>query len=419
MRRMGTLALMATGAILAMNLGPANATTLIPSSTSTADLQAILDNSPSGSTVTLGPGSFSVTNPLKVPTGVSIAGSGTDATVLKLAAGAWSAFSYGFVVAANGSGSTVRDLTIDGNRSGTASPPANSGGGLKVGSGWTVSNVRFTNLNYFKVWIMGVSDVTVRNCRFDAIGGSSGGEDNVGGGRSSNVTIADNHFDATTRGNAIDLLRSQNLTITGNVLRGAPRVERNIYLEGVQGATVSGNSLAYGSITAQTDKSYSGTEPITNPKDIVIRDNVVTDSVSQGIAIVYDTHTRGMRTGGGNEVSGNIVSKTGRTGIVIIHCAPDAATTADRITGNIVTDGFTRGEVSWGTGCGTVQPSGIAITAGRGTVITGNSIIDTRTPTMMKYGVWAGARNARALLVNPTISDNLVSASLTVSGVQV
>lgn len=414
------LALGATVALMGLALAPAAAADItLEASTTTADLQKALTAATPGSTVRLGAGTFSITKPLKVPANVTVTGAGTSATVLQLAAGTWSAFSYGFVIMPAGDGSTISNLTVDGNRSSNPTPPTNSGGGIKVGNGWTVSSVRLTNLNYFKVWIHQVKNVTVRDCTFDALNGTSGGEDNIGGGRSDTVLLANNTFDASTRGNAIDLLRSTNLTITGNTLTAAPGLERNMYLEAVQGATVSGNTITNGSITAKSDKSYSGTTPNTMPGRIRITGNTINGSASQGIGIVYDTDARGTVPGGGNEVSNNMVNGSGRTGVVIIHCAPNLATSADSITGNTVTNAFTKGGSSWGTGCGTVQAAGIAITAGTNTVISNNKVVETRSPALMAYGVWVGAKNSKAPLVSPIVSGNTVSGPLKVSGTQV
>ena len=418
MRRMAAVGASITIGLVGMGLAPAAADDTVPSTTTTADLQKLLTSAAPGSTVQLGAGTFTLTKPLKVPANVNLTGAGTAQTTLQLATGAWSAFSYGFVLMPAGDNVTISNLTVDGNRNSNPTPPSNSGGGIKLGDGWSVSNVRLTNLNYFKVWIHQVTGVTVRNCQFDALAGTSGNEDNIGGGRSTNVTITGNTFDATTRGNAIDLLRSTNLTVTDNVLAAAPGLERSIYLEAVQGALVSGNTLTNGSITAKSDKSYSGTDANTMPANIRITGNTITSAVSQGIGIVYDTDARGSVPGGGNEVSNNIINGSGRSGIVIIHCAPNLATAADRITDNSVTDAFGKGGTSWGTGCGTVQASGIAITAGANTVITGNAVRDTRSPALMAYGVWAGSKNAKAPLVSPVISGNTVSPTMKVSGIQ-
>ena len=418
MRRIGTLAGIIALAGMGLGISPVHADEAIPASTSIAYLHKVLSAATPASTVTLGAGTFSISKPLKVPANVTLTGSGTSSTVLKLASDSWSNFSYGFLVMPAGDGSTVSNLTVDGNRSSNPTPTTNVGGGIKVANNWTVTAVRFTNLNYFKLWVHQVKNVTVSNCTFDAIGGTSGNEDNIGGGRTDNVTITNNTFDASTRGNAIDLLRSTNLTISNNTLAAAPGLERGIYIEGVQGATVSGNTITNGSISAKTDKSYTGTDPITNPANITITGNRITSAVSQGIGIVYDTDSRGMVTGGGNQVSNNVINGSGRSGIVIIHCAANVTTSSDRITGNTVTNAFGKGGTSWGTGCGTVQASGISVTAGKDTLIDSNTVIDTRTPLVSTYGVWAGSKNNRAPLVSPVITNTTVSAGMKAFGVQ-
>ena len=84
---------------------------------------------------------------------------------------------------------TVRDLTINGNRvpvdsvGAGAKPRSNQGGGIRLSDGWTVTRVRFANLNYFRVWAKSVSNVTVSDSRFEETrNGVASGNDNIGGG---------------------------------------------------------------------------------------------------------------------------------------------------------------------------------------------------------------------------------------------
>lgn len=386
-----------------------------------ADLADTVAAMAPGTTLRLPAGVFEVSAPLQLPAGATLTGAG-PATILRISRANWDNFKFGFAIAPRESatGVTVTNLTVDGNRTnhggGGANPAANVGGGVKLGTGWTVSAVRFTNINYYPVWIRGVRGVKVTGCTFDADGGSSAGKDNIGGGRSAGVTISGNRFAASITGNAVDLVGVADVTITDNVLTGSPAREHSLYLEGVTGARVTGNRISRGSITVTNDANYEGVEQAVNPRKVTISGNTVTDAPASAITITYGTADGGMTRGGGNRISGNTVDSPGLTGVAIVHCVPDATGKPDRITDNVVTNAFDRGASQWGTGCGTVASSGIAVTAGSGTVITGNEVSDTASRPGIQYAVYLGATRARAELRDPQVSGNSGPQSVEVTG---
>lgn len=119
-----------------------------------------------------------------------------------------------------------------------------------------ISQVRFTNLNYVKVWIYQVSPVVVRGCVFDALGGSASVNDNIGGGRFDGLILDSNIIDATATGNAVDLVRATHVAITNNVINGTPSSPQPIQLEGIKEATIIGNTIWYAGISIQSESRY-------------------------------------------------------------------------------------------------------------------------------------------------------------------
>ncbi len=350
----------------------------VPAGASTAKIQKALNKSGPSDTVRLAAGTFSLTKPLKVPAGVNLRGAGVKRTTLRLHRPAVERFSYNFMVRPKGKarGARVADLTVDGNRPASGVLPVNTGGGVKAGDGWTIENIRFVDINYFKLWIYKVSDVTARNNVFATGSGSSGRNDNIGGGRSENILIAGNTFAADAVGNALDIIRSSGVVFTGNTVKASPTATRSVVMEGVVDSEVSDNVIINGSITAQTDREYGGKEPLTNPRSIRITGNRVSGAPAAGIAVVYDTVRRGYTPGGDVLISGNLVSDTGRSGIAVLHCS-DVADAPDRIVGNRIENPFAASRADWGTGCGTVGSSAISVIGGRSTTVADNIIVET------------------------------------------
>ncbi|MFN8126985.1 MAG: right-handed parallel beta-helix repeat-containing protein [Candidatus Nanopelagicales bacterium] len=376
------------------------------------DLHEEVAHARPGDTVTLPAGVTRLQRPLAVPRGVTVTGH-PDGTVLRIARGAASEFGYSFMIAPaspRATNVTVRNLSLDGSRS--RGVPGNTGGGVKAGTGWTIRGVRASNMNYFRIWVYRVSDVRVLDNVFDSRFGMSGGNDNIGGGRSSRVTISGNRFEATSWGNAVDMVAPRDVTVSDNVAVGTPGREHSIYLEGPRGATISGNHLTGSSITVQGDSRYRARGDTVNPTDVRILANTVVDAPAHGIAIKYEDEGGRRVAGGGNMVADNVIADSGVSGVVILHCTPGAGVRSDTITGNSVVDPFARGTHSWGTGCGTVPSNGIAVTGGSA-VVTANRVIDSRPAPITEYGIFVGAQRGRVPVGTVTLTDNTGQGLLT------
>lgn len=410
-------------------------------------------------TVFLGAGLYTVGQPIKLPANVNLRGAGMAETTLVIRAGSFAAFSYSFVVrpddaaAVDGSSNVVSDLTVNGNcRTGAGltlddTLPAtscdhggtsHSGGGIKVGDRWTVRHVRFTNLEYFKLWISGTTGVRVVDNRFDNRGGAgSGTEDNIGGGGFATDTLVEaNQFDATQLGNSVDLVNATKLTVKGNtVYTDAAMLTRfdrpdngSILLEAVTDAVVSGNTLHGAHIVLMSNAGYDHTgnnKDVTNPRGITVTDNRILGSYGSGITVAYtdyadadgslgvaDKATTGSTTdhtqwsGGGNVISGNTITEPQDSGILVFGCYDAAKTTADTITGNVVRNAGRRGTSTTKTGCGTFETVGVGISIGTGDKVYDNTVTDSAAAPGTWYGVSLGSRTAKTTLSDTVTSGN-------------
>ncbi|GAB1640549.1 hypothetical protein KRMM14A1259_09720 [Krasilnikovia sp. MM14-A1259] len=418
-------------------------------------------------TVFLAPGTYAMGSSLRVPPNVNLRGSGITATTLAMITSKWANFSYGFLVrwddkatASPGSTNLVSDLTVNGNcREGAGAPepadmPArpgelcdfrvgtaastNVGGGVNAGDRWTVRQIRFTNLEYFKLWVNGVNDVHVVDNRFDNWGGAeSGDEDNIGGGgRNERAVIEYNQFDKTIRGNSMDFTNAIQTTIRANTVYTDPAVAAarnmnygNLYMEGVPEATIVDNVMYGGHITLQSNSKYlhSGqNKDVTDPRDSVVRGNRLINSTDAAVIIAYDDYadadasygTLGtwntsstdpndhiVRAGGNNVVADNIIVNPRNTGVVIAGLMDRVKNAADTITGNEIVDaGFGNANTEMNTGAGTFETSGVGISIGNGDKIYGNKITDDQSIPTTWFGVHVGARNAVSTIKNTVLT---------------
>lgn len=375
-----------------------------------ATIAAALRSARPGWTVQLPPGTFRVSRPIEVPDGVSLAGSGIDRTTVLLDRRTWQRFSFGFLLSpAPGAsrGSTVHDLTLNGNRVavdrlGAAVRPAdNQGGGVKLGNGWQVRNVRLSNLNYFKVWAKDVAGVTVENCLFEERGGGlSGGNDNVGGGMVRGAVIRNNVFGPSARGNSVDIVRGKNLRIEANLMIGTATAPHNVYLEGVTDSSVARNELVRSSISVQSNAGYRSQPDIVNPSRVTIYGNRITAPAAQGVSLRYDSPAGLRGIAGGNRITGNSVTDSGVAGIVVMAARAGLVGAPDVISGNTVTDAFSRGGDTWNTGYGIAKAAGIVVGVGHGSDVTANTVVDTRSPARLSYGMQFGLPGERAIPVD-------------------
>lgn len=381
-------------------------------------LQAALDATSPGDEVRLPPGVFLLAHPLRVPPGVVLAGAGMDATTLRLAPGSFANFGYDFLVRPSEAPTDsdpptgVRDLGLDGNRrSGGASP--NQGGGMKLADRWIVSDVRFGDLNYFKLWIKDTTGPTVRRVVIeDPADGASGDNDNVGGGGNTDLTLEDIVVGARTDGNAVDLLNSTRLQ-----LRRLRAVRGSVYLEGTVDGTIEDNVLEEGSLVLQTDVAYGSSTRVWNPRGNTVRGNTVEDAARIGIAVRYDDdHDKGLPVdaGGNNAVEGNTVRRPGRLGIAVFGADDVAKAAPDMIHGNLVEDVLSPAPYTYNTGYGSFRDACIGLSIGAGDGITGNTCRDTQAIPTTREGIVLGTQGGpttpRDTVLHDNVEENLLNA---------
>jgi hypothetical protein len=388
----------------------------------------------------------------------------------------WRNFSYSFLIRPSdtkqaGSTNLVSDLTVNGNcRTGAgaadsaalpaqpgqicdfrATTGANSstGGGISAGDRWTVRQVRFTNLEYFKLWILGTTGVNIVDNRFDNWGGAeSDGEDNIGGGgRNDGTIIESNQYDATANGNFFDFTNAIRTVVRNNVVHTTPAVAAargvreygNLYFEGVIGATVTGNTLEGSHIVLSSNANYSHVTPnkdVTQPRDNTVSGNKIFDSATNGVLVRYDDYldadgtlgTAGgwndvstastdhiSRLGGNNVIQGNEIVRSRETGIIVFG-TPQAKDTADTISGNRIVDAGFGGSTTYNTGAGWFDTAGIGLGTGNGDTIQHNTIIDDQINPTLWYGVQLGARKSTAAPTGSVLDGNtttgLISAAV-------
>ncbi|MET8149503.1 right-handed parallel beta-helix repeat-containing protein [Actinoplanes sp. NPDC049668] len=408
-------------------------------------------------TVLLPAGVYTLTKALMLKPNVNLRGRGMTDTTLVIAPGSHVNFKNSFIVrpdfnAAPVAGSTnlVSDLAVNGNCKAGAGltddvvPPAktcdhgsatNAGGGVSAGDRWTIQHVRFTNIEYFKLWIRATTGVRVIDNRFDNRGGAgSGDEDNIGGGGNATDTVVeDNQFDGTELGNALDLTNAKGLIFRHNTVYTDPAMltlfdrpdNGTVLLESVTDSEVSENLFNGGHLTLKTNVGYTPTgtnKDVTNPARNIVRDNRFVGSYWAAITVNYhdykdpdgtigrvdsyvdpaDTTNHTVWSGGGNVITGNRIENPAESGILVYGCYEAAKSMADTIAGNVITGAGQDGTSSYGTGCGTFETVGIGLGAGRGDKIYGN-VVTGGTNTW--YGVQIGSRTAGTTPTGTVLTD--------------
>ncbi|GIJ49937.1 hypothetical protein Val02_68230 [Virgisporangium aliadipatigenens] len=399
--------------------------------------------------VLLQKGTYYLSQPLDLPPNVNLKGLGMEQSVLRIKPGTFAAFSYSYMVRPKadpeagpdttpGSTNLVSDLTINGNcvaGAGTFSStaetllacaeglPSNAGGGIKVGHRWTVRQVRFTNLNYFKIWVKGATDVRIVDNRWDNRGGAGGGEeDNIGGGgNATRVLIEKNEWDATIRGNSIDLTNAADVTVRGNIVTATPEWANKrkvkgygtMYMEAVTRARITDNVLTGAGISLKSNVGYDPAGEnldVTNPRDSVVNENTLRRSFGTAITVNYDDHPASApahvrRPGGNNAVIDNVITDAAKSGIMIVGLKNADKDTRDVVTGNRITNVGVRAnlpaeELKELTQAGDVnrtefdgfEPSGIALGVGNGDIVHHNTVVDTQGAPTTWYGLSMGQR---------------------------
>ncbi|RZU48679.1 pectate lyase-like protein [Krasilnikovia cinnamomea] len=422
-------------------------------------------------TVLIPEGTYLLSRPLLLPPNVNLRGSGITRTTLTLDTAYWR--NFGFIIRYQdnqnwaGASNLVSDLTVNGNcRIGKGQPDAsqpvtrpgeicdfrnpamtsdpakdNTGGGISVADNWTVRQVRFTNLEYFKLWINNASNVHVIDNRWDNWGGAeSHEEDNIGGGggaENDNVVIEYNQWDRTIRGNSFDFTNAFNTVIRNNVVRtdnaslmSARKVGDygSMFLEDVPGAQVTGNLLVGGHIILQSNVRYDHTydnKDVGNARDTLVANNEIRNSHWAGITAAYEDYTDAdgtigtigagnstgnandhfMRPGGNNVFRDNLIVNPKLSGILIMGSRDEAKDAPDTVTGNRIVNAGFGGSLSYSTGAGTFDTTGIGTALGVGDKIYNNVIEDNQVRPTTLYGVHLGARKATTTTSGTVLSD--------------
>ncbi|MFC3382567.1 glycosyl hydrolase family 28-related protein [Couchioplanes azureus] len=417
---------------------------------------AARSSSAAPATVFLPAGVYTVTKPLSLPPNVNLRGSGMTATTLVIAPGSHANFNYSFLVRPDstadpveGSTNLVSDLAVNGNcKAGAgltdeAVLPAqacdhgagnNAGGGISAGDRWTVRHVRFTNLEYFKLWIRATTGVRAVDNRFDNRGGAaSGDEDNIGGGgNATDTVVSDNQFDATQLGNVVDVVNARGLVVRRNTVFTDPamltRFKRptngSLYLEAVTDSEVSDNLFFGGNLVLKSNAGYTPTgtnKDVTNPARNIVRGNRFVGTYDAGITVAYsdykdsdgtygrvdapvdagDTVNHTMWSGGGNVITDNVIENSAEGGIVVLGCLQAAKSVPDTIAGNHLLNPGGR-DSSFSTGCATFDAVGIGVAIGRGDRIYGNVVSG---PATTWYGIQIGSRTAPTTATDTVLTD--------------
>ena len=381
---------------------------------------AVAKAAPARGIVYLPPGSYLISKPLYLPSGVTLAGAGAARTRLLLSWEHLPAFRFNYLVAPlSGTATevTLRDVTVDGGRRRsqcadggyTASCQVNHGGGVKAGSGWTVRQVRFTGMNYFKLWICGVEGVRVLDSRWDNQGDDvgSGGEDNLGGGcGASGVVIAGNAFHQSIVGNVIDLTRASDVRVSRNW-----SARNSVIFEGVTDSSITDSTVLRGDINVISNSRYADADRVGNynPARVTVSRNTI-DGGMWGVNVGYaDRGGADNHPGGANTVTDNQILRTARLGIVVSACQPTAKTQPDSVQRNVITDPGMAAERSYNAGCATFDPVGIGLAAGRHDRVTGNRVVDTRATPVTMYAVSIGERGDDCPPSDTIVNDNTAS----------
>ncbi|MEV6600322.1 hypothetical protein AB0M36_26245 [Actinoplanes sp. NPDC051346] len=401
-------------------------------------------------TVLLREGTYSVTLPLKLPPNVNLRGASIKTTAIKIDDSApWSNFSYNFMVRPSvnidldnpdpspGSVNAVSDLTLNGrcikgkgaySETGSKEPTIldtksgcesdattqnNAGGGLKAGHRWTIQQVRFTNFNYFRLWVIKTRDVHIIDNRWDNWGGAgSGDEDNIGGGSGNTGTVIEhNQFDQTIRGNTFDFTHAENVTFRNNKVvanRYYADLRKvagygSVYLESVVGGTVSDNDLKGANIVLDSNSGYlheGENLDVTNTRDVVVTRNRIRDTFNTAVTANYDDYTNGPAhtryPGGNNTITDNVITNTAKSAILINGSNTADKNAPDTITGNLITNvGLDTSSTSYSG----YDHVGIAIGIGNGDKVHHNTIVDDQEWPTTWYGMQIGSSGSDKIAV--------------------
>lgn len=285
----------ASSAVASLNADGADYVNTSTTSAQTTINSALSALGSTGGTVYLMEGTYIIDGSISIPNNVTLIGSGSG-TVIKLK-NSINADINGIVATdtTTGTGVTVTNLRIDGNKANNASGTQTGVYFNNMGGGNGSSARQGTKLN--NLWISQLRSygIMLEN--------------------SNNGIISDNHLNASTMG--IFIKNGAYMTITGNLAQGN---QQGIYAEPMNASTISGNTFEsntnYGVLISST--SYGNT----------VTANTFSNNGTAGLSLSYATD----HTVSGNRFRNN-GSATTNQAITLSSTA-----TGNTITGNNVTD---------------------------------------------------------------------------------
>jgi hypothetical protein len=365
-------------------------------------INAAITAAGSGGIIFLSDGIYAIGNPLLLRANQIFRGSGTGSTIIRLIPSALANFGSTYMLkgaTVTDTDCVIQDLSMDGNYSNLVAPAANQGGLIGVRSGFIVERVEFMSSNYFKLFINAVSDVTARDCFWTGTVGA--GEDNIGGGGgSSNILIENCRWVSGVNGNATDLTGATNVKYLNNKNYSSS----SAFFEAVSDSVISGNIfIGGGDIVLQSDSGYSPTN-VTNSRNNRVEYNIVKNSIDSGIKIAYNQGGATIK-GGFNQISNNYIEASKYSGIAIIHhntiTSSDCAYGFDSILNNTCVNNNQANVSSVNFGFGIAAPSGINLTRGLDSVISGNTCTDNQDTPTQNWGIQIGQTNSPSAITEP------------------
>lgn len=329
-----------------------------------------------------------------------------------------SASTFGFsIISGDNTGSNpatdfiLEDLWIDGNYSNLTGTLGSNGGGIGLGTRWTIRNCKLSSFNSFAVSV----GVTAIDCRItgNTFTGAGSGVDTIGNGGGRNIEIDYNVFESSLNSNVFDNTSGQRYSLHNNTVYS----NTSFYLEALLYVDVHHNTfVGSGGIVAQSDGGYGGPS-YTNSRYINIHHN----KMLGGGPITYKATVDAIKTvtvGGDVQICNNIVTTPSTYGILIAADSGDTTIWGHNylISGNTVINANESNVSTVNTGSGIVNTSGINAAAGMNMTISNNTVTDDRATPRQIYGIQVGQGFSPSANNEPnhvTVIGNRVSGYVT------
>jgi parallel beta-helix repeat protein len=295
-----------------------------------------------GGKVYLFPGTYTINASISIPNNTTLAGAGTGTTITypnSMANATYKAITN--TTTTNGTGVTIQNLTVDGNKAGQTTGTFYGiyldGMGTSTTRGATVTNVTAKNLkgsNGAGIALNNTNNIVISGSTFlsnDGTGVYFGVATSADNSSVTNSVFADNGSYGiwiygtgnTISGNNIHdnaegmaFAGAYNTTVSGNTIANNAYQGIDGYPGGGTGNTISGNTI--------TNNGYQGI--YFTDSDDTITGNTISDNATEGIAVF----------GSNNTISGNrLLNNGGGTNNNAIKVAGGSSNT---ITGNTITD---------------------------------------------------------------------------------